>query len=360
MRILTIVGARPQFIKAAAVSREFATRPSIEEIIVHTGQHYDQNMSAVFFEEMGIPVPRFQLSVHGLSHGAMTGQMLEQLEEILLKVAPDYVLVYGDTNTTLAGALAAIKLHVPVAHVEAGLRSSNLNMPEEINRIITDRISSLLCCPTQVAVENLRREGFEGFQCCIELTGDVMQDAAEYYTRLSSSRSTVIARLNLANDSFALCTLHRAENTESKERLADLCSALDNVLHDMRVILPLHPRTKAAMERFHLTTNATIIDPVGYFDMLELLKHCRLVLTDSGGLQKEAFFFKRPCVTLREETEWQELVSLGFNTLAGTDPVRVAAGVSKMLAARPNFALDLYGGGRACGRIADLLEHLNA
>jgi UDP-GlcNAc3NAcA epimerase len=358
--LLTVVGARPQFIKAAAVSRIITARAAIREVIVHTGQHYDENMSAVFFQEMEIPAPTYSLKIHGLGHGAMTGRMLEQLEEVLLRECPRAVMVYGDTNTTLAGALAAAKLHIPVVHVEAGLRSFNMQMPEELNRILTDRVSSILCCPTLTAVANLRREGYEGFGCRIELTGDVMQDAALYYAGKSADRATVVKRLGLDGKRFALCTVHRAENTDDGARLAGILAAIDIVAAEMPVVLPLHPRTRAIMQRLGLGTAALVIEPVGYFDMLQLLTRCAIVLTDSGGLQKEAFFFGKPCVTLRDETEWLELVEGGFNMLAGADRERIVATYRRMLGSQLDFDQDLYGMGRASQRIATLLEEIFA
>ena len=354
--VLTVVGARPQFIKAAAVSRVIEARAAIREVIVHTGQHFDENMSAIFFQEMEIPAPAYSLDIHGLGHGAMTGRMLEQLEEVLLRERPRAMMVYGDTNTTLAGALAAVKLHVPVVHVEAGLRSFKMQMPEEVNRILTDRVSSVLCCPTRTALANLRREGYEGFGCRIELTGDVMQDAARYYAEKSAGRATAMKRLRLDGKRFALCTIHRAENTDDGARLTSILGAIDIVAAEMPVVLPLHPRTRAVMERVGLGTAALAIEPVGYFDMLQLLTRCAIVLTDSGGLQKEAFFFRKPCVTLRDETEWLELVEGGFNIVAGADCERIIGAYRRMLGSRPDFNQDLYGSGRASERIASLLE----
>ena len=283
---MTIVGARPQFVKAAAMSREFASRQGIEEILVHTGQHFDANMSEVFFTEMEIPRPNYNLDVHSLSHGAMTGRMLEGIEDLIEKEKPDVVLVYGDTNSTIAGALAARKLHVPVCHIEAGLRSFNMKMPEEVNRILTDRISDVLYCPTDAAIANLSNEGFDRFNCEVVKVGDVMQDAAIFYAQKSKERST----LNL-EPGFVLCTLHRAENTDDPARLKSIVAALESIHEESEVILPLHPRTKKKLEDYGMNSSLHIIDPVGYFDMIELLKKCKMVMTDSGGLQKEAFFF---------------------------------------------------------------------
>jgi UDP-GlcNAc3NAcA epimerase len=356
MKVLTVIGARPQFIKAAAVSREIARTNGVTEKIVHTGQHYDSNMSDVFFQEMGIPAPDYSLNIHGMNHGAMTGQMLEKIETLLLEEKPDWVLVYGDTNTTLAGALAAAKQHFPVAHVEAGLRSFNMRMPEEINRALTDRVSTLLCCPTDQAVLNLRAEGYERLSCRIEKSGDVMQDAALYYAQKSAAVSNVIERLGLQGRRFAVCTIHRAENTEDENVLRSLFSSLDRINREIRVVAPLHPRTKTVVQRAGIRTEALVCDPVGYFDMIELLTHCSIVLTDSGGLQKEAFFFGKPCVTLREETEWVELVEHGYNVVAGTDEQRVVDAFHAMLGKPIDGNLDLYGGGHASRVIVRLLK----
>jgi len=349
VKIVTVLGARPQFVKASAVSREIAKHGDIEEIIIHTGQHFDHNMSDIFFQEMEIPCPKYFLDVNLLDHGAMTGRMLEKIEEVLLAERPDKVVVYGDTNSTLAGALTAKKLNIGVAHVEAGLRSFNMHMPEEINRILTDRISDLLCCPTDQAIDNLRREGFEHFDCTVVKTGDVMQDAALYYGAISASRSTIIERLKLTN--FVLCTIHRAENTDDRARLTSIVQALNTIAGEIRVVLPLHPRTNKALQDLGIPLEFSTMEPVGYFDMLELLKKSRIVLTDSGGLQKEAFFFSKPCVTLREETEWVELCESGANLLVGSHANRVVQGFHEMLGRQTEFRTDLYGGGQAAKRV---------
>lgn len=353
MKILTVVGARPQFVKAAALSREIAKHPEIQEIIIHTGQHYDNNMSDIFFEEMHIPRPQYNLHIHGLSHGAMTGQMLEGIEKILLEEKPDMVLVYGDTNSTLAGALAAKKLHIKVAHVEAGLRSFNMEMPEEINRILTDRISDLLFCPTQTAIDNLLREGIT--HPAVILSGDVMEDAALFYSEQSDHQSSLKQYLNL-HDPFILATLHRAENTDNPERLAAIVEALNQLHAQQRVIVPIHPRTRAILQKLSLPISFTLIDPVGYFDMIQLLKHCSLVITDSGGLQKEAFFFNKFCITTREETEWVELVQHGYNQLAGANTQNIIQ-MSQAAWSQPYPAKqNLYGNGLACQRIVEVLN----
>src|SRR5690554_5722354 len=295
-KILTIIGARPQFIKASVVSRAIQQAEGIEEIILHTGQHFDANMSDVFFNQLGIPKPDVQLDIHGGSHGEMTGRMLVEIERALLEHKPDRVLVYGDTNSTLAGALAAAKLHIPVAHVEAGLRSFNMDMPEEINRILTDQISDMLFCPTTTAVNNLKNEGFGSKPVNVMQVGDVMQDAA----LLFASKAVAPAGGDLP-EKFVLATLHRAENTDNPERLANIVEALNDIhAKQSSVVLPLHPRTRKLIAEQGLSLDVHIIDPVGYFEMVWLLDHCDLVLTDSGGVQKEAFFFGKACVTMRE------------------------------------------------------------
>jgi UDP-GlcNAc3NAcA epimerase len=357
MKVITIVGARPQFIKAAAVSRAFAQYPNIKEIIVHTGQHYDANMSEIFFEEMQIPKPGYNLNINGLGHGAMTGQMIEAIEKVLIAEKPDWLLVYGDTNSTLAGALAAKKLHIKVAHNEAGLRSYNMKMPEEINRILTDRISDVLFCPTQNAVDILKQEGFDNYPCTVLKSGDVMQDAAMFYAQKSAEKSTIIQAENL-NQPFALATLHREENTNDPAILKNLIEALNTINQTMQVVMPLHPRTRKIIAAQGLEVKFKIIDPVGYFDMIELLKNSSIVLTDSGGLQKEAFFFQKQCITLREQTEWVELVEHGFNEITGSDPQKIQAAFERALQKKSDFSVDLYGGGTAAHKVAEyLLNH---
>ena len=351
MKILTILGARPQFIKAGAVSREIRKQQkegkNIEEIIVHTGQHYDKNMSDVFFEELQIPKPYYFLGVGGKSHGAMTGEMIIKLEEVMQKEKPDVVLVYGDTNSTLAGAIAASKLHIPIAHVEAGLRSFNMNMPEEINRILTDRVSKWLFCPTETAVKNLKNEGFENFSCKIINSGDVMQDGAMFYKNLAKKPLCEI------KDDFILCTIHRAENTDNENRLKNIFEALNNIAKEKQIILPLHPRTKKILKNLKINfENLTIIEPVGYLEMVWLIDNCRLVMTDSGGLQKEAYFFKKPCITLRDETEWVELVDIGANVLVGADKKKILNTFKNNSKFEiQNLKLNLYGNGRASEKI---------
>ncbi|MEI6752260.1 MAG: UDP-N-acetylglucosamine 2-epimerase (non-hydrolyzing) [Paludibacter sp.] len=352
-KIVTIVGARPQFIKAATLSRQFQI-VGITELIIHTGQHFDANMSEVFFDEMEIPKPAYQLDIHGLTHGAMTGRMLEGIEEILLKEKPDGVLVYGDTNSTLAGALAASKLHIPLIHVEAGLRSYNMEMPEEINRILTDRISNILFCPTDTAVNNLKREGFDSIPSQIIKNGDVMQDAAIYYAAKAKQKSDILNKINLSK--FVLGTIHRQENTDSPENLRNIISGLNKINHSIPVIVPIHPRTRNILAQQNIIPEFKLIEPVGYFDMIMLLKSCELVITDSGGVQKEAFFFGKHCITLREQTEWVELVENGFNILVGSDSEKLASAFDLFKTKKSDFSIDLYGKGQAAKVIAEILQ----
>lgn len=353
MKIITIVGARPQFIKAAVISRVIAKTSGIEEVIIHTGQHYDTNMSDIFFEEMGIPRPNYNLNVNGLGHGAMTGQMMEKIETVLLDEKPDWVLVYGDTNSTLAGAITARKLNIPLAHVEAGLRSFNMKMPEEVNRIVTDRISDILFCPTETAVANLLKEGFSNIGTTVELCGDVMFDAALYYFEKRKKPSFNIP------DEFILATVHRAENTDDPKKLGSIFSALNNISRKIPVVLPLHPRTKIKLEQagFDFADSKIVfIPPVGYLEMVWMLGECRLVMTDSGGLQKEAFFFKKHCVVLREETEWTELIKNKLNFLAGSDASMIEKTVEQVLTiGKTDFDKGFYGDGNAGEKIINSL-----
>lgn len=350
MKVVTIVGARPQFVKAAVVSRALSAH-GVSESIVHTGQHYDSSMSDVFFEEMEIPKPRHHLGVGGLSHGAMTGQMLEKIEAVLVAEKPDWTLIYGDTNSTLAGALAAAKLGIPVAHVEAGLRSHNMTMPEEVNRILADRISSLLLIPTENARQNLEREGFAHFPSRIAHVGDVMYDAALFY---SSNPKTKLKR---HGEDHVLVTLHRASNTDDPVILRGLVEALNEISKEQRIICPLHPRTRKKLDDLAISPQFHIIEPVGYFEMLDLLQHCSMVMTDSGGLQKEAFFFAKPCLTLRTETEWTELVELGCNRVVGTDKGDILGAWSELRGKRLDFSARPYGHGDAGTKIvAELMR----
>jgi UDP-GlcNAc3NAcA epimerase len=344
LKIVTVLGARPQFIKSAPVSIELK-RNGIEEILVHTGQHFDENMSDIFFSQLNIAKPAYQLNINSLKHGAMTGKMLEKIEEILSVEKPDYTLVYGDTNSTLAGALAASKLGIRVIHIEAGLRSFNNSMPEEINRIIADRLSYYLFCPTDNSVLNLEMEGFNNFNKKIIKSGDVMQDAAIMFTGYAQKPEIDIP------DNFILCTLHRQENTDNEYRLKSILTALDMISEKEKIIFSVHPRTLMRISEYNIELknkiNLQIIQPVGYFEMLYLLKNCSLVMTDSGGLQKEAFFFRKLCLTLREETEWIELVENGFNFIAGSDSEKIYNLYELFNSAAPDFDLNLYGNGEA-------------
>jgi len=348
--VMTVLGARPQFIKAATVSRAIAGVSGLTERIIHTGQHYDANMSDVFFDEMDIPRPAYHLGVGGVSHGAMTGEQLRRIEAILMEERPDWVLVYGDTNSTLAGALAAAKLHIPVAHVEAGLRSFNRRMPEEINRILTDHLSALLFAPSAAARQQLEREGIAGDH--VRVCGDVMADAALHY-RKRARKPEWFDALGVETDEFMLCTLHRAENTDCAHRLRSIFLGLS--ASGRTVILPVHPRTRKSLEQLRLTPgpNIRLVDPVGYLEMVWLEMHCMAVVTDSGGVQKEAYFHGKPCITLRDETEWAELVEAGANTLVGADPARIARClIHPPVACR---MAGLYGDGRAAHAIVQRL-----
>ncbi len=384
VKLLHIVGARPQFIKAAPILRSIQEYnvihggPKIREILVHTGQHYDYRMSQVFFDELGLKAPDYHLGVGSGSHGYQTGEMLKRIEEVLLKEKPNVVVVYGDTNSTLAGALAAAKLHFPVAHVEAGLRSFNKKMPEEINRLLTDHISSFLFCPTKVAVENLRREGFTHVLYGGELLpypmdwlpsesgpivaniGDVMYDAVRMYLELAEERSTILEVLGLRPKEYALATVHRAENTDDPGRLRTIFESLETVAYEgLPVVVPLHPRTRAAFSSFLFNPDSLrlrILEPLSYLDMLVLEKNARVILTDSGGVQKEAFFFGVPCVTLREETEWVETVDAGWNTLVGSDPEKIIRAVRE--AKEGIESAWPYGDGEAGKRAVQVLVHL--
>jgi UDP-GlcNAc3NAcA epimerase len=317
-KIVTVLGARPQFIKASVVSHAIAQSVALREVLVHTGQHFDANMSDVFFSELGMPKPAYFLDIHGGTHGAMTGRMLADVEQVLLQEKPDAVLVYGDTNSTLAGALAAVKLHIPVAHVEAGLRSFNMSMPEEVNRIVTDRIARWLFTPTAAASQHLQREGVAADQ--IIPVGDVMFDVALHHGSRVSAEGGLLRQLGMVDRSYVLATIHRAENTDHPQRLAAVVDALEATAQTLPVVWPLHPRTRDVLKKQgrleSLAQRVIVIDPVGYIDMVQLEKYAAVIATDSGGVQKEAFFYQVPCVTLRDETEWVELLDAGWNRLA--------------------------------------------
>lgn len=361
LRLTTIVGARPQFIKAAALSRiirsEFGGR--IEELLVHTGQHHDANMSDVFFEELDIPPPASNLEISGGSHGAMTGRMLAAIETVLLDQKPDCVLIYGDTNSTLAAALAAAKLHIPVAHVEAGLRSFNMRMPEEINRIVADRLSAMLFCPTEAAVANLAAEGVTANVLNV---GDVMYDVALFAATRAESSTNILKRLDLTAGNFVLATCHRAENTDDRSRLEGIVHALAEIASDMPVVLPLHPRTRKLVAEHGLgdqLRRLVVTDPLSYLEMVALERSARTIATDSGGVQKEAFFYRVPCVTMRDETEWVETVAAGCNTIVGADRAKIVAAIRG--AKWPDGStVAPYGNGRASALIADaLVKHFS-
>lgn len=349
MKIITIIGARPQFIKAAVLSREILKTNNITEIIIHTGQHYDINMSEIFFTEMLIPKPKYNLGIGGSTHGKMTGRQLEKIEEILINEKPNWVLIYGDTNSTLAGALAASKLHIPVAHIEAGLRSFNKKMPEELNRIISDHISDLLFAPTKDAIKNLLNEGINNSK--IFYVGDVMYDAALFY-KDKAKKPIWFNSLNL--NKFILCTIHRAENTDSPKKLSSIFEGL--TFSKKNILLPLHPRTEEKIKSYgiNIPENIFIVPPVGYLEMVWLEMNCDIVITDSGGVQKEAYFHNKLCLTLREETEWVELVETGWNILVGSDIEKIKDSLKYNKIPVKNY--DFYGKGDACIQILNYLN----
>ncbi|MFN2635144.1 MAG: non-hydrolyzing UDP-N-acetylglucosamine 2-epimerase [Thermoanaerobaculia bacterium] len=356
IRVATVVGARPQFVKASVLSRLFAADDRFDELVIHTGQHFDDAMSQVFFDELEMSPAPYNLGVGSGNHGMQTGRMLEKIEEVLLELGPDGVLVYGDTNSTLAGVLAAVKMHIPVAHVEAGLRSFNLRMPEEVNRVLADHVSSLLFAPTDASVGNLEREGLPAEK--IFQVGDVMYDAALHYGNRARERSRLLEDLGLAAGDYVLATVHRAENVDDSDRLAEILEGLTAASSARPVVFPLHPRTAAAMEKSGAGRPGGIrfIPPVGYLDMLFLEQFAGVVATDSGGVQKEAFFFGVPCVILRDETEWVELVDLGWNRVV--TPLSAAAVANAIGEAFGRKGRDgtPYGDGKAGERILAILE----
>ena len=349
-KILSIVGARPQFVKAAMVSAEIDRTDGVGEVLVHTGQHFDANMSHLFFEEMGLRAPDHNLGIHSLPHEEMVDRMCGRLEDIIAQERPDVVLVYGDTDSTLAGALAAHSSGVRLCHVEAGLRSFNPQMREEYNRVQTDRLADLLFCPTQTAIDNLLQEGIDAVK--IVPTGDVMKDAALHFAALARAPQEALP------DPFVLCTLHRAENTDNPDILKQLLYALEQTCGIVPVVMPLHPRTRLRLQEMDYPIGQSLIcfiDPVGYLEMLYLQNHCKLILTDSGGVQKEAYFAKKYCITLREETEWVELLHRGYNHLVGHNPVNIVTTVQNLLDMPPIFGDDLYGDGHTARTI---VQHL--
>ncbi|MDL4839762.1 non-hydrolyzing UDP-N-acetylglucosamine 2-epimerase [Aquibacillus rhizosphaerae] len=353
MKVLTVVGARPQFIKSCMLSKEMKSNLQTSEVIVHTGQHYDDNMSSIFFEQLNLAKPDYYLGVGSHTHGKQTGTMLVELEAIMMSVKPDVVLVYGDTNSTLAGSLAAAKLHIPIAHVEAGLRSYNKKMPEEINRLITDNLSNWLFCPSPSAAENLKKEGIEKG---VYVTGDIMYDSVLYFKNIALQTSTILEDLSLTKKKYYLATIHRAENTDDPDRLKSILKALQKL--EMDVVLPLHPRTKSKLITFnysHLISSShiKIVDPLNYFDMLTVASQAQLILTDSGGLQKEAYMLEVPCITLRDETEWVETIHSGWNYLTGADTKKIIESVKTIEI--PQKYPRLFGDGTTSKKINEIL-----
>jgi UDP-N-acetylglucosamine 2-epimerase len=355
MHVVTIVGARPQFIKAAVLSRVIGKSPDVTESIVHTGQHYDARMSDIFFEELELPRPQHTLQVGSGTHARQTGEMMIAIEELLMTETPDAALVYGDTNSTIAGALAAAKLGVPVAHIEAGLRSFDRSMPEEINRCVTDHLSTWHFCPTDVAVKNLAREGISRN---VHIVGDVMYDALLYYNQKESGRD-VLAEIGVEPHSYALCTIHRAGNTDDPDRFRAIWQGVSRLSDELPVVLPLHPRTLKVVEQLDqsIPRGIHVIEPVGYLEMLALERNAKLIVTDSGGVQKEAYMQHVPCLTMRENTEWTETVESGWNRLVGSDPGKLLAAAADFLSSGPPAEHpDLYGDGHAGEKVIELLQ----
>lgn len=353
-KIVTILGARPQFIKAAMVSRLLKNESDcVQEVIVHTGQHFDLNMSEIFFHEMKIPEPKHNLGISGGNHGAMTGKMIIELEKILLQESPDLVLVYGDTNSTLAGALVSRKLNIPVAHVEAGLRNFDMSVPEDVNRILTDRISSLLFCPTDIAITNLTREGFKTFPCTIVKTGDLMVDAVRFYAKLSP---TLAVPKSVSENNYVLCTIHRAHNT-TIPGIYETFAALNKIAETTSIIFPIHPRTKKALEQYGIKLNSSIqlIPPQGYLNMISLLTQAEDVITDSGGLQKEAYALGKRSLLLMDFTPWEELVYNEFSVVTRINRNDIIESWNKLRTLSPNFSKQLYGDGKTS---EDIVSHI--
>jgi UDP-GlcNAc3NAcA epimerase len=377
MKIISIVGARPQFVKLAPLCSRLKNFPEIKHFILHTGQHYDYRMSKIFFDQLGIPEPNWNLEIGSGTHGWQTAEMVKKIEQILLEEKPDWVLVYGDTNSTLGGALAAVKLHIPVAHIEAGLRSYNRTMPEEVNRVLTDHCSTVLFCPTKAGMDNLSKEGMKSLlilensrwekagdkksvQWCA-MVGDLMHEVLKMSLDIADRESTILPSLGLYPDSYYVVTVHRAENTDNPENFLNILEGLARVSKFYPVIFPIHPRTKKLMEQvkqgFVSADNIKFIDPVSYFDMLVLVKNARAVLTDSGGLQKEAYILGTPCVTLRGETEWVETVEIGWNVLVGADPQAIENAVLKKDALE--IHPQLYGDGKTSQYIVEILRRFS-
>jgi len=359
MKIITIVGARPQFVKAAALSREISKTNGIEEVLVHTGQHFDSNMSDIFFKELDIPLPDYNLEISGGTHAQMTSRMMGPIETVLLKEKPNFIIIYGDTNSTLAASLVAAKIHIPIIHIEAGLRSFNRKMPEEINRIIADRISSINFCPTDTALENLKNEGIRKN---VFVVGDVMYDVSQYYKNIALSRSSVIDNLNMKNKDFALATCHRAENTDNPDSLKEILEAFSEINEIMPLIFSIHPRTKKLISRFNLTSflkKFTVIDPLSFLDMVVLEQKASVILTDSGGVQKEAFFYRTPCITLRDETEWVETVELGWNQIVGANKSKICKAFRNREVHKKIKQTEPYGDGFSSERIIKIINTKN-
>lgn len=357
MKILTILGSSAQYIKAAVMSHQFISK-GIDEIVLTAGLRIDDPTSSILFDEMDLPEPKYKLNIPDLNPGAVTGKLIIEIESAIILEKPNLVIVYGDSNPALAGAIAARKNQIPVAHIEAGLRSFNLKTPEELNRIIIDRISNILFCPTNVAFENLKNEGFDQFPCKICNSGDIMQDAANHYGALSSIKSDIIGRLNI-KQSFALAIVNCPENTNDSVKFSEIVKALNQINRNHRIIAILHPNASKNLKSRGIETNFSIIPPVNYFDLLELLKTCNIVLTDSGEIQKEAFFFGKCCVTLKQETEWTELVKRGFNMLGSSDSEFILIAYQEMMDRKPDFNIDLFGKGKASEKIAEILKNWN-
>lgn len=373
LTIATIVGARPQFIKASAISRLLTNHTKVKEILIHTGQHYDLQMSEVFFHQLDLPRPHVNLEIGSYGHGTQTGLMLQKLEEVLVQAKPDAVMVYGDTNSTLAGALAAAKLHIPVYHVEAGLRSFNKNMPEEINRILTDHVSSLLFCPTHTAIKNLNREGIFHHENIphhanypgLFLTGDIMYDVALFYQHKAKNESSILHELNLHPNSFFLVTIHRSENTDDPEKLSSITELLEKISHhfNLPIVFPLHPRTRKMATEFHLfdklmkIKHLILTDPLSYLDMIHLESSSTLILTDSGGVQKEAYFFQKPCYILRKETEWVELLEQKKARLWNYNNIIALNDIEDLLNTNDNCFAPIFGDGNAAHQIISIIEN---
>lgn len=355
MKIATIIGARPQFIKAAVVSQAVSLSQTLEEVVIHTGQHYDKKMSEIFFSELNIPSPRYNLGVGGGTHGQNTGRMVESLESTLINEKPDWVLVYGDTDSTLAGAIAACKLKIPIAHVEAGLRSFNKEMPEELNRVLTDHASTMLFAPTEQAIRNLKCEGLLGEK--VQMIGDVMYDAALYYSDYAKMPKFVYPH-NLQNERFCLLTVHRAENADNPERLTRILGALG--AFGEKFLWPIHPRTYNCIKFSNVTVpkNVIIVDPVGYLEMVWLEKNCNIVVTDSGGVQKEAYFHGKPCIVLRKETEWTELVGHSLAKLVDADEILIQKALAGDWDIKSSLNRHLFGDGKSALKVADYFARL--